>query len=952
MNVSGKRPASPLPRSFDDIVRPRILDVKKDKRPSTQTPLSDRSVEHGQEVLSFSVSLQHDLSHENINDLILGTTIRLAKEGKRLVKAPRLLSDGIAFDWTYDATACGENVKSLLSVEGIHAQDLERVLLRATPAFGGENSSPAAEERIPLDDILVGAACSQTPRTPNIGSAADPIMVDDDEEGTDGSMFHPIVSISEPSQVQNIAKDSRQDTDYLATYRMTPFKPRSSIPTDVNAAVPSGPQQADLLPLQGIHSGRRPDRELSTTRHTFRGAEPPPSGDVIQEDLSIATLDGDEEPNASVHSSPRFRQLSHYPSAAGPGKRRADYGEWKYLAEDSSDVEMELADHPSSRESSLTRSAPPQETTHGVAGLPFLPRTYDTSGLVSRQFPALASSSSRSGAGSSGSESASQRDRSSRERLYSRRPADTPRRRPHQRLDHDAEQSDENERAESAVFRPHRRLQAVDGVQLGAGNSIDLSENGSDFDVRDKVQKPAVSHRQQRSSRASTNLRKAQPSGSGRVPQHRRGASDRPIRSTRRSASPASGVATSSSEDAQDTGHQASLSSSTSPGHTVVIPKADFARGRRLLVPADPDYPITAILMRGEAHFIDQPRKTRIYRHSLPVEDDFRHVEDACLLRNDTVVIGYDKGPCQVSLITVEGDQRPCRVDLNHKAHSTVIENRSAGRAYPNRGIACLAPVAADRFLSGGHDKYVYHWKLERANHRGKNRGGYWATSERIPTEHSQPVQALAFCAWNEMVYSAAGDRVSMTNLGAIAAADPERVSGKVTQVHVHPQDPRLIALEVDHLDYQVHFYDMREGGFGRRPWLEFGYRSALPKATRASSSLSAPQPDQQGAGSSLSVFASASANGSTSRSASSTIVPKSGSRYTRGSTTNSLFARGYSDGTVLVWDYRNGAQKKVLERFQFRRPAEVVHTVLAGTDVIAYGGYSVTFWSTLATSS
>ncbi len=104
----------------------------------------------------------------------------------------------------------------------------------------------------------------------------------------------------------------------------------------------------------------------------------------------------------------------------------------------------------------------------------------------------------------------------------------------------------------------------------------------------------------------------------------------------------------------------------------------------------------------------------------------------------------------------------------------------------------------------------------------------------------------------------------------------------------------------------------------------------------------------------------------------------------------HSFFARGYGDGVVLVWDYRNGAQKvrfpslsaaavsfpqcpfvpkstvpcclmdlsltspwlvlqKVLERFQFQRPAEVVHTVLAGSDVIAYGGYSVTFWSTLA---
>lgn len=122
------------------------------------------------------------------------------------------------------------------------------------------------------------------------------------------------------------------------------------------------------------------------------------------------------------------------------------------------------------------------------------------------------------------------------------------------------------------------------------------------------------------------------------------------------------------------------------------------------------------------------------------------------------------------------------------------------GRAYPNRGISCLSPVAADSFLSGGHDKYVYQWKFRRTNHRGKNHGGYRVSSVRIPTEHSQPVQALAFCAWNETAYSAAGDRISITKLGAISPTEPERVSGKVTQVHVHPQDPRLIALEVGHL--------------------------------------------------------------------------------------------------------------------------------------------------------
>ncbi|TFK93862.1 hypothetical protein K466DRAFT_580504 [Polyporus arcularius HHB13444] len=200
--------------------------------------------------------------------------------------------------------------------------------------------------------------------------------------------------------------------------------------------------------------------------------------------------------------------------------------------------------------------------------------------------------------------------------------------------------------------------------------------------------------------------------------------------------------------------------------------------------------------------------------------------------------------------------------------------------------------------------------------------------------DHTQPVHALAYCGWDETVYSAAGDRIASTKLAALAHADSERVSGKITQVHVHPQDPRLIALEIDHMDNQVQLYDLRAGGFARKPWLEFGYRSATPAFPSKGSRTIADT--------------NSVASASSSWSDGSSPAHRHGSRYTRGSTMNSFFARGYGDGVVLVWDYRNGAQKKVLERFQFHRQAEVAHTVLSGSDVIAYGAYSVTFWSML----
>ncbi|KAI0829442.1 hypothetical protein BC628DRAFT_1417164 [Trametes gibbosa] len=375
------------------------------------------------------------------------------------------------------------------------------------------------------------------------------------------------------------------------------------------------------------------------------------------------------------------------------------------------------------------------------------------------------------------------------------------------------------------------------------------------------------------------------------------------------------------SESEQD-GHDVPGRSRPAAGHTVTIPKSEFARGRRLLAPNDQDVPLATVLMRGDAHFIDQRRKVRITGWSLPAVDDSRHVEDACLIGDNIVVVGYNKGPCQVSLIPVRADQRPRRIDLTYRAHSTVIENRASGTSFPNPGIACLAPVADDSFLSGGHDKTVRYWKVTRNHGKNANRAAYLAGSERIPTQHGQAVQALAYSSWNNTIYSTSGDFIATTRLDARAPVEPVRVSGKVNQVHVHPQDPRLIALEIDHMDYQVHFYDMREKGFGRKPWLEFGHRAAAPKPRSASRPA-------------------ASGNAS--------FAPKMGSRYIRGSTMNSLFARGYADGTVLVWDYRKGAHKEVLERFRFQRSLEIAHTVLTGADVIAYGGHLATFWSTLS---
>lgn len=45
------------------------------------------------------------------------------------------------------------------------------------------------------------------------------------------------------------------------------------------------------------------------------------------------------------------------------------------------------------------------------------------------------------------------------------------------------------------------------------------------------------------------------------------------------------------------------------PGFTINVPKAPYARGRRLLVPSDRNLPITAVYMRGDLQFIDQTQR-------------------------------------------------------------------------------------------------------------------------------------------------------------------------------------------------------------------------------------------------------------------------------------------------------------------------------------------------------
>ncbi|GJE84667.1 hypothetical protein PsYK624_007430 [Phanerochaete sordida] len=338
-----------------------------------------------------------------------------------------------------------------------------------------------------------------------------------------------------------------------------------------------------------------------------------------------------------------------------------------------------------------------------------------------------------------------------------------------------------------------------------------------------------------------------------------------------------------------------------SGGVSVTLPKAEHAKGRRLVVPADPSLPIAAVYMRGDCQFIHQGSRAHIARFSLPAEKArrgvaSRHVVDAVAVDARTIVIGYDAGPTQVSCLLL-GSERPRHVDVPHRGHTTVVEHAS-GTSSQNPGISALAALPADgggrrRFLSGGGDGSVRLWTLAGAD------GALRGASTPLALAPGQPVRCLAYRASDGAVFAGHARHVSCAHVEAARAGKPALLSAAPLQVHVHPQDPRVVLLEVDHLDRQVQIFDLRRN-LDMGPVMEFGHRAA-PSMSPARH------------------------------------------MYRRGSTSHTLFARGYGDGTLCVWDYRNKSNVLLQSR---AREDPIVHAVLNGDQVIAYGAYRVTFWS------
>ncbi|EMD40573.1 hypothetical protein CERSUDRAFT_111169, partial [Gelatoporia subvermispora B] len=136
---------------------------------------------------------------------------------------------------------------------------------------------------------------------------------------------------------------------------------------------------------------------------------------------------------------------------------------------------------------------------------------------------------------------------------------------------------------------------------------------------------------------------------------------DRPTPQSRSAPEPAS----------QHTAHADVSCAHAGRTYGITIPKTTYSRARRLLISSDANLPHSTIAMRGDIHFIESKKLHRISRYALHSTNTSRtpdrHVEDACLVEENLIAIGYNLGPAQVSLIPLSADQSPRRFDLAHK---------------------------------------------------------------------------------------------------------------------------------------------------------------------------------------------------------------------------------------------------------------------------------------------
>ncbi|KLO12838.1 hypothetical protein SCHPADRAFT_928980 [Schizopora paradoxa] len=311
----------------------------------------------------------------------------------------------------------------------------------------------------------------------------------------------------------------------------------------------------------------------------------------------------------------------------------------------------------------------------------------------------------------------------------------------------------------------------------------------------------------------------------------------------------------------------------------VVLPKVNFGRPRRLLLRSDP-FPLVSVSMSKDIQSIDKGSKKRIHDFSIPSESERGdNVQDASAF-SELAVIGCKGDADQLQLLRqTKPHRKPNLISFERRPHKG--------------GVNCLSNIGGGpssyTVFSGGFDKTIVMWSIKRERQSFKNE------ITTLSVVHKACISALA--SDGDRLYSASGTTLFMTDIRSQAEANSSRFSTKVQQIHMHPTDKSMVVLEVADLHEQVRIYDVRIGLRGR-PQMAFGHSD-----------------ESKGK------------------------LLTSGSR--RGATSESYFVRGYHDGLICLWDYRQ-ANPNTIRVSQAEEP--VFHTIFGASanEVWSFSGNTV----------
>jgi len=215
-----------------------------------------------------------------INDLILKTTRDLARIGKRLVHAPRLLVDGLIFDWVLDFSAKDEDVGKLLTIKGVDSEAMRTVLGREALSRSHQ-AGYAISRRIELMSGDAGGPNTKHKVPSSTGSghgAGDPICIDIDIDNRQ--------NVESTASKRDVNEDMEIATVLASHSQAPPSIDQGYLPSHKASIYPwnSSPGRHYISQHTSLHSNHR-----YHARHC--DSEDEPIAYVVQSDLLELPLD-------------------------------------------------------------------------------------------------------------------------------------------------------------------------------------------------------------------------------------------------------------------------------------------------------------------------------------------------------------------------------------------------------------------------------------------------------------------------------------------------------------------------------------------------------------------------------------------------------------------------------------------------------------------------------------